>query len=192
MMKVLITTCAICFVLAGTASADVTVYNNDWSGWQSAVGAYQTEDFTDATLNPGLSVVSDNGYVDTSTGVWWDRLEVSSPHTTTTWQFATPQLAYGGNWNTAGPGGPGAGIAVEINGSWTSVGEISRNSAGAFWGFVSTDPFTAVLLQSGSGSGWCETYEMDNMVYSVVPVPGAVLLGILGLGAVGVRLRKYA
>jgi len=26
----------------------------------------------------------------------------------------------------------------------------------------------------------------------LVPVPGAVLLGILGLGAVGIKLRKYA
>ena len=28
--------------------------------------------------------------------------------------------------------------------------------------------------------------------FSVIPVPGAVLLGILGLGAAGIKLRKYA
>ena len=32
----------------------------------------------------------------------------------------------------------------------------------------------------------------DTFHVSVVPVPGAVLLGILGLGAVGIKLRKYA
>ena len=32
----------------------------------------------------------------------------------------------------------------------------------------------------------------DEYHTSVVPVPGAVLLGILGLGAVGLKLRKYA
>jgi len=39
--------------------------------------------------------------------------------------------------------------------------------------------------------------DYDDMIYLVdkvapVPVPGAVLLGILGLGAVGIKLRKYA
>ena len=32
-------------------------------------------------------------------------------------------------------------------------------------------------------------FAMDN--FTVVPVPGAVLLGILGLSAVGIKLRKY-
>jgi hypothetical protein len=36
----------------------------------------------------------------------------------------------------------------------------------------------------GPPSGWDPGY--------IVPVPGAVLLGILGLSAVGVKLRKYA
>jgi hypothetical protein len=30
------------------------------------------------------------------------------------------------------------------------------------------------------------------MTLTVVPVPAAVLLGIMGLGVVGIRLRKYA
>jgi len=41
--------------------------------------------------------------------------------------------------------------------------------------------------------------EADNdyedfvvMVESIVPVPGALILGVLGLGAVGLKLRKYA
>lgn len=33
---------------------------------------------------------------------------------------------------------------------------------------------------------------IDNLVVNTVPVPGAVLLGILGLSVAGVKLRKYA
>ncbi len=47
----------------------------------------------------------------------------------------------------------------------------------------------------GSQGLWCDKdyTDMVVMVESVyVPVPGAVLLGILGLGVVGVKLRKFA
>jgi hypothetical protein len=35
-------------------------------------------------------------------------------------------------------------------------------------------------------------FELDNLAVAVVPVPGAVLLGFLGLSAAGLRLRKRA
>lgn len=35
-------------------------------------------------------------------------------------------------------------------------------------------------------------FEFDNLAVAVVPVPGAVLLGFLGLGVAGLKLRKYA
>ncbi|HCO95772.1 MAG TPA: hypothetical protein DIU00_17805 [Phycisphaerales bacterium] len=35
-------------------------------------------------------------------------------------------------------------------------------------------------------------FEFDNLVVGTVPVPGAVLLGILGLSAAGIKLRKFA
>ncbi len=173
MKKGIIIICAIILFTAGSACAEITVYPNDRSGWEKAVGIYEEEFFTDAILNPGVSVVSEYpGYVDTTKGVWWDRLVC--PYwgkTTTIWQFDTPIIGFGGNWNPGVPGGPGANIEVAINGSWISVGEISRYYTGQFWGFVSTEPFTAVRLSPGSycyppGGAWCETYELDNMVYS--------------------------
>ena len=160
--------CAIVLFTAGSASADITLFDQDRSGWESAVGVYEEEFFEDATLNPGLSVDSDYpGSVDTIKQVWWDRL-FCSPATTTTWQFDTPLIGFGGYWNPGVPGGPGARIAVAINGSWVDVGEIPEAYTGEFWGFVSTEPFSQVLLEPGSAcnGAWCETYELDNMVYS--------------------------
>ena len=157
------------FALIGeNVSAAVTVYANDRPGWVSAVGSYDEEFFIDATLNPGVSVVTNLGYVDTIKQVWWDRLVVPDEgETTTTWQFATPLRGFGGYWNPGIPGGPGASIEVEIGGSWMTVGEIPSSYTGQFWGFVTTTSFYKVRLSSGSTPGaWCETYELDNMVYS--------------------------
>jgi hypothetical protein len=39
---------------------------------------------------------------------------------------------------------------------------------------------------------WGERIKPGDLAVVIVPVPAAVLLGILGLGAVGVKLRKYA
>lgn len=45
---------------------------------------------------------------------------------------------------------------------------------------------------TNAGFGWSgEDFVMDNFTYSVVPVPGAILLGILGLGTAGWRLRRH-
>ncbi len=157
-------------VVAGT-----TVYTSR-SAWEAAASTYQEEDFDDGVLDPGISVTTNNGVIKAGTGalgpdnVWWDRLVVpASGATTTTWQFDTPLMGFGAYWDLAGPGGPGASIRMYLNG--TLVGqEIHRSTGGSFWG-VTNGPFDTVLLTSGSTIGWCETYEMDNMVYSFANCP---------------------
>ena len=147
---------------------------------------FDEEFFTDATLNPGVSVVSTVGYVKTSTGVWWDRPTPGGA--TTTWSFATPIIAFGANWDLAGPGGQGTGLKMFLNGNLVGS-EIPDATAGGFWG-VTGDPFDQVLLTTGTQGGSAETYEMDNMVYGQVPVPGAAILGMIGIGMVGAYTRK--
>ena len=175
MKKIIVIVLAVALLTIGSgvgvalASPTFTVYDNDKPGWESVVGFYETEDFTDATLNPEVSVVTDYpGYVDTTKGVWWDRL-VYTPgsETTTTWIFSIPIIAFGGTWNLGGPGGPGSNIEVlTIDGSWISIGVINRSYVNVFWGFVSDVPFTKVRLQAYNDQGWCETYELDDMVYA--------------------------
>ena len=164
----LVVTLTIGLPFVSQANFPFTVYDQDRPGWESAVVVYDEEFFTDAILNPGVSVVSTVGYVDTTNELWHDALECPAGTTSTIWQFATPIRGFGGNWDPGVPGGPGARIAVAVNGSWVSVGEISENYTGEFWGFVSTAPFSQVLLIAGSncGSAVRETYELDNMVYA--------------------------
>jgi len=166
--------------VAVSASPTVTIYDNDWTGWNTAVGGvYLTEDFNDTTLNPGLSVVSDLGHILVTQGLWWDQLNWS-PKTYTTWTFATPIYAFGGTWDAGSfrqyyddghwhyIGGPGSNIQVQINGSWVDVGVIDNEYIDVFWGFVSDVPFTQVRLQAYNNEGWTERHTLDDMVYSVL------------------------
>lgn len=175
------------------AQASVTVYTNR-SAWEAAVISYYEETFSDAALNPGVSVASTlPGYVDTAKGVWWDSLYGPSGTggpTTTTWRFGQSAVAFGGNWDCGGPGGPGAGIAVLAGDGWSVVGEISPEIAGGFWGFVSTDSFTQVRLAAGSGEGWAESYELDNLVYGFVPEPSSALSLLALMPIAMMRNRK--
>ena len=56
----------------------------------------------------------------------------------------------------------------------------------AYVNIFSTVPFDAIKITSTSYA-----FELDNLSVAV-PVPGAVLLGILGLSAAGIKLRKFA
>jgi len=60
----------------------------------------------------------------------------------------------------------------------------------------SAPPWTGSVVQLTAAANWFGGGEFDVTGGSVdaiiVPVPAAVLLGVLGLGAVGLKLRKYA
>jgi hypothetical protein len=60
-----------------------------------------------------------------------------------------------------------------------------------FTGFVSDSPIVSMTLQSGNFATMDHLY-VGNAEFVPVPLPAAVLLGILGLGAVGLKLRKSA
>jgi len=53
--------------------------------------------------------------------------------------------------------------------------------------FFMSHSFDAIRLTSTQYA-----FELDNLAVAVVPVPGAVLLGFLGLGAAGLKLRRHA
>jgi hypothetical protein len=80
--------------------------------------------------------------------------------------------------------------------SWTSLGTDSQTFLTLSFahvvpggGTVSSEDFQYL---TDIGFVIRATQDQDTFHTSVVPVPGAVLLGILGLGVVGIKLRKYA
>ena len=101
-------------------------------------------------------------------------------------------------------------IANDNNQGWsyrTYVWEIGNSTRHETeWTTLSNDTQTTLILSTGNidfhevcGIGfevrW--TYPdggsiSDDFHTSIVPVPAAVILGVLGLGVVGIKLRKYA
>ena len=94
-MRRLTLTFLVLLFVATSVNAAITVYT-DRTAWESAVGAYMQESFEDATLNPGVSVVSSNGFVDTTNQWWWDVVDEGE---TTTWSFNAPIIGWGGYWD---------------------------------------------------------------------------------------------
>lgn len=73
----------------------------------------------------------------------------------------------------------------------TSVSQDVAGYAGAAgYGFYATggDSIASIQVDYAGGSG----FAIGEFGTALVPVPGAVMLGMLGLGAAGWKLRKYA
>jgi hypothetical protein len=68
----------------------------------------------------------------------------------------------------------GAGNLIYFHDTWNPANELTMTWGGSYSGM---DMWGVVVMELTDG---------------VVPLPGAVLLGIMGLGVVGIRLRKYA
>jgi len=104
MKKILIVVLALVVLTIGLPSVvlaipTLTTYPGDASGWRRAVVIFKTERFEDATLEPGVSVTTDEGRVD-SNKYWWDRITCpeGGDHETI-WHFAAPITAFGGDWD---------------------------------------------------------------------------------------------
>lgn len=183
----------------------ITVYT-DRASWEAALtGSLVEESFEDSILNTEITLQTDMGFVNTTDGVWWDRMSTGNDWTTT-FSFSPEIYAFGGEWDLADPGGPGQGILVTLPYSiGPTVLSIDRTTTGTFWGFVSDTSFSSVTLEGWSQSGWAETYELDNLAYSVqnglggipsgsggaVPEPQTIVLFGTGLvGLLGWRIWK--
>jgi len=100
---------------------------------------------------------------------WWVNLHMNTGYTDSD---PTRDRYYENGWVELQPG----------QSTWLSID---------FTGVEFLDEVTNIGVNVG-GNLTGDPSNPDFFHVSIVPVPGAVLLGMLGLGAVGVKLRKFA
>lgn len=182
---------AVAALVAQPAQAAITIYTN-LGQFQAATPPTTLENFS-APLSAGLTITG--SHVSISGGVMNDQIN-DNQATSTTFAFAAPMMAFGGNFDLAGPGGMGTGILVTLDlvggGVQVLAQQIPASLSGGFWGFVSTLAFTAVRFSEGTQASGVETYRLDNLRYAAVPSPAALGLFGLGLLALGATRRRAA
>ncbi len=184
-MKIMLAAAAL-VAASSVASAQFTVYSNDFAGWAAAAGSYATETFTGNVINTGaFTIATGTGAINNDQ--FEDRLRSGE---TTTFTFGSAITAFGGNFDF-NPGGPGIGLNLFANG--VQVGSILNPSGtvafNGFWGFTSTTAFDSVQLVGDGQPGNAETYNLDNVVFSAIPLPSAAGLGFVGLAGLAARRR---
>src|ERR1700754_1075457 len=179
-------------LLAGTvlaaapAQAQVTVYTSQAAFLAALGGLPSVENFADTTLVSGLSFSSNAGSI--GGGVFNDRLVPAVQ--TTTFSFGQFINGFGGFFDLT-PGGAGLGIAFNPAPGSTLTVQVPNSYSGQFWGFISVNSFSSLLLTAGTQGGVAETYTLDDLTFGVqgaptgVPEPAAWGMMIGGFGLAG-------
>jgi hypothetical protein len=100
-----------------------------------------------------------------------------------------------GKWSRVGPANIFAGTLSQV--TWTGGAAFIGNSGSVSMSFPGLpQPWIGIMMELSTTDHWFGagdyTTPSGSVDASVVPVPAAVLLGFLGLGTAGLKLRKYA
>jgi len=101
-----------------------------------------------------------------------------------------------GDWIDMGPSNVFVGTLSNVLFVVSDDGNFDGHSGSVSMSFTSLPPWYGTLIELSTTSTWFSegdyTTNSGSVDASVVPVPAAVILGVLGLGVVGWKLRKYA
>jgi len=138
-------------------------------------GVTVTAKYTSNTLTLGYSL-------NENTGAGFVSLEVGTPGQTASFNFADGDYFI---WGVTGAGTQWSNPALNGGTDRIVTYRINKLLGG------STPLVPTYVFGFEDGTDW----DYQDLVWeatNVVPVPGAVLLGILGLSAAGIKLRKFA
>ena len=144
--------------------------------------------------------------------LWMDLYNITAATATASGEFTLTEIDgdtitgdITGNWELIGYYGHFSGDIMDIQ--WTSDdgyfnGDSGSDDAAVPLDLVTLPPWNGIVVDLANDhplwftypwiDKWGEIRIKPDTFYAVVPAPAAVFLGILGLGAVGIKLRKYA
>jgi len=103
-----------------------------------------------------------------------------------------------GTWSTLGSSNNFAGVLGNVSYNPSTIGETTFDggTGSVPMNFAAPLPWNGSIVHLTATAPWFSPNGFDvtggSIDITVVPVPGAILLGILGLSVAGIKLRKFA
>jgi hypothetical protein len=148
-------------------AANIQVFTNRTS-WEAATSSSffstTTEDFTDSTLDGGLSITAGS----VGNGVFSGAAAPLAFPGPGAFKFQHGVLAFGGDWDLT-PGGSGGGVMLTAtfdDNTTQLIGSMLNPSSATqfngFFGFVSDKPVITITYQNPNVTGQTELFNLDN------------------------------
>jgi hypothetical protein len=201
-MKIIVCSALLCVFAVTPAVADMVLLSDNFNSEHGGTGVLNYNGFANWNVSDGTVDVIGNNYYDFLPGnglyVDMDGSTNNAGKMTTKTSFSfEPGYTYTLSFELAGNHRNNSSETVKVQ---VGLGTIFNNSyslsqTAPFTLFTETFtvPSTTTAQLSFEGIGGDNIgMLLDDVTLSAVPVPAAVLLGLLGLGAAGLKLRKFA